>query len=224
MRVLGSSQARSTLLALAATVPQRLRATEQRRSAAAIASAAMSGGEHTILCSNAADTQALGAAIADVARAGDVILLRGDYGAGKTCLARGFVRHWYSDPDELVTSPSYLIDNEYPDEGRALHPGVTVHHMDLWRLPDGKASQLIDLERVFDECISLIEWPDKLGNALPSEHLAVHLAIDQSSSGAIIPSDDLDDDEYEQPRIAIIKPTGSRWHGRLSTPYFERHR
>ena len=57
------------------------------------------------------DTIALGAKLASLARQGDVVLLHGDYGAGKTCLARGFVRCWYSDPTEQVTSPSYLIDN-----------------------------------------------------------------------------------------------------------------
>ena len=47
------------------------------------------------------------------------MLLGGDYGAGKTALCRGFVREWYGAPGELVTSPSYLIDNVYPDDGRA---------------------------------------------------------------------------------------------------------
>ena len=55
------------------------------------------------------------------------------------------MRRWLSSPDELVTSPSYLIDIVYPDEsGAAVAPGVTVHHMDLWRLPEGKISQLVD--------------------------------------------------------------------------------
>ena len=54
-----------------------------------------------------ADTLALGARIAQLAQPGDQILLRGDYGAGKTCLTRGFVRAWLQSPDEPVTSPSY---------------------------------------------------------------------------------------------------------------------
>lgn len=74
----------------------------------------------------AGDTMALGAALAERARAGDTLLLHGGYGAGKTCLARGFIRRWLGDEDASlhVASPSYLIDNTYPDEeGGALQPG-----------------------------------------------------------------------------------------------------
>ena len=62
-----------------------------------------------------------GAQLANLARAGDSILLHGGYGVGKTCLARGFISQWFpNQPDLVVTSPSYLIDNTYPDEVREL--------------------------------------------------------------------------------------------------------
>ena len=133
----------------------------------------------TLQLHGAADTLELGAELAMLAQPGDALLLHGDYGAGKTCLARGFIRCWYDDPAEQVTSPSYLIDNVYDDaDGTALHPGVTVHHMDLWRLPEGKIEQLVDLPHVFSECVSLIEWPQRLGEGLtPATHLDVHIAI-----------------------------------------------
>ena len=108
----------SCFLALATALPPRTRIAEQRRSMMAVAS--LAGRSLSVKCPTQSDTLALGAALATVAKAGDVVLLRGDYGAGKTCLARGFLRAWFDDPDELVTSPSYLIDNVYPDdEGRA---------------------------------------------------------------------------------------------------------
>ena len=56
-------------------------------------------------------TRSLGAILASVAREGDAILLRGDYGAGKTCLARGFLRRWYSNPAKLVSPPLTRIGN-----------------------------------------------------------------------------------------------------------------
>jgi len=196
------------LLALASAVPPKF---DQRRLASVVASA---NGQLTVPCRTEADTAALGAAIAAAARAGDVVLLRGDYGAGKTCLARGFLRRWLADPNELVTSPSYLIDNVYPDEGRALQPGVTVHHMDLWRLPEGKASQLIDLDHVFTECVSLIEWPDRLGDAMPAEHLAVHLAIGDSNQGLQV---DEEVGPEDQPRIATLTAVGGRWEHVLTS-------
>lgn len=167
-----------------------------------------------------ADTLALGARLATVARAGDALLLHGDYGAGKTCLARGFLRHWYGDPAEQVTSPSYLIDNVYDDpEGVALLPGVTVHHMDLWRLPEGKIEQLVDLPHVFRECISLIEWPQRLTPALtPEAHLDVHLAIlgEDGDEQAAADVDGADDDDDAQPRVATLTARGAAWEARLA--------
>ena len=236
MRLTRNSR-RSGLIALAAATPcahawigrsplppaQRLLG---RARAAAIAACAQHKLELT-LC-DADDTNALGAQLAQLCRAGDVIFLQGDYGAGKTCLARGFVRHWLGSPDEQVTSPSYLIDNVYPDsEGFALCPGVTVHHMDLWRLPEGKVTQLVDLPTVFRDCVSLIEWPQRLGEAAtPAERLEVHLAISDDGGGsAAARADDgegddaYDDDEYDepppQPRIATLSAVGASWSGRL---------
>ena len=86
--------------------------------------------------------------------------------------------------------------------------------MDLWRLPEGKVTQLVDLPAVFRDCVSLIEWPQRLGEAAtPAERLEVHLAI--SDHGGVSPAaraddgegdDAYDDDEYDeptpQPRIA----------------------
>lgn len=159
-----------------------------------IAISACAGGKQKLQLTlwNAEDTLALGNKLAQLCNPGDVIFLQGDYGAGKTCLARGFVRRWLSDPYEQVTSPSYLIDNVYPDpDGLAVSPGVTVHHMDLWRLPDGKVTQLVDLPAVFRDCVSLIEWPQRLGEAsTPNERLEVHLAIQDVPAEAEVGGDD----------------------------------
>lgn len=73
---------------------------------------------------------------------GDVLLLQGDLGAGKTCFSRGVIRRKLNDPNLRVTSPSYLLDNSYDyfddndgegDERRC------IHHMDLFRLPTGQS-------------------------------------------------------------------------------------
>ena len=170
------------------------------------------------------DTIALGAKLASLARQGDVVLLHGDYGAGKTCLARGFVRCWYSDPTEQVTSPSYLIDNVYDDpDGVAMLPGVTVHHMDLWRLPEGKINQLVDLPHVFEHCVSLIEWPERLTPELtPAAHLDLRLDILNEGDEAVAPFDrsaeeriTAVDDDDAQPRLATLTARGEAWVERL---------
>lgn len=183
-------------------------------------------GATTVELPSVVEAQALGARIASVARAGDVVLLDGAYGAGKTCLARGFVRGWYNDPTELVTSPSYLIDNLYDDDGRARVPGVAVHHMDLWRLDEGKVAQLVDLPRVFYECVSLIEWPERLGaEHTPAEHLRVTLDFAEADGGADgraaragSADEEADagwDEDEDQPRVATLKAVGRQWEARL---------
>lgn len=116
--------------------------------------------ELTVPLATTAHTLMLGSSLATLVCAGDTLLLHGDYGSGKTTLARGFLQRWFAATGGVaggVTSPSYLIDNYYPDEtGDALLPGVAVHHMDLWRLYQGDIEQLVDLPKVFSECVSLI--------------------------------------------------------------------
>ena len=171
---------------------------------------------HSRVLASAEDTLALGARLAELARPGDTVLLNGDYGAGKTCLARGFLQHWFDNPDELVTSPSYLIDNVYPDDGRARCRGVTVHHMDLWRLPEGKVDQLVDLPSVYADCVSLIEWPQRLGSDLmPREHLSLNLTIQGGEGEPADAGHEGFEWEDEQPRIATFVAQGARWTERL---------
>ena len=218
MMTIKPSLLRALLLPLRTSLPPRLLSSTTSGSGSGSASLSL-----TLLCVD--DTLALGAALAELSRPGDAILLDGDYGAGKTCLARGFVRRWYADPTEQVTSPSYLIDNVYDDpEGRALQSGVVVHHMDLWRLPEGKIEQLVDLPKVFGECVSLIEWPERLGDALmPAEYLELRLEIlgEEGGSSEAAPSEDVkaeeeeEVEEDEQPRIATLIARGDEWERRL---------
>ena len=132
-------------------------------------------------------------------------------------------------------SPSYLIDNVYDDpDGVATLPGVSVHHMDLWRLPKGKISQLVDLPHIFSACVCLIEWPHLLGaDLMPPTYLDVHLSIRdvggdggdgvegaesaeaeaRSSAGAA--AADLFEKNEEGPRVATLTARGDEWERRL---------
>ena len=117
--------------------------------------------------------RALGAALAAVARPGDVLCLFGDLGAGKTQLAKGFGAGL--GVDETVNSPSFVLMAEYP--GR-----LPLFHIDLYRLGGGAVAitdGLID-ERQADG-VTLIEWADRLGPALPVSRLDVR--IDGSGDG-----------------------------------------
>jgi tRNA threonylcarbamoyladenosine biosynthesis protein TsaE len=116
---------------------------------------------------SAAETRALGAALAGVARAGDRVALRGPLGAGKTQLAKGFgAGLGVADP---ITSPSFTLMAEYV--GR-----LPLFHLDLYRL-DGSAGAVADgmLDEREDAGVTLIEWADRLDATLDPDRLLVEL-------------------------------------------------
>lgn len=113
-------------------------------------------------------TAALARALAAAARAGDVIALRGDLGAGKTVFARAFVNARPGEPEE-VPSPTFTLAQVY-ERG----PG-TVWHFDLYRIERPEEVFELGFEEAVLEGIVLIEWPERLGPLLPRERLEVRL-------------------------------------------------
>ncbi len=111
-------------------------------------------------------TSALGRALAIAAAPGDLICLWGDLGAGKTHLAKAFGAGL--GVTETITSPSFVLMAEY--EGR-----LPLFHVDLYRLSDAAdafGGGLIDDDR-WSSGVTLIEWPERLGDAIPAERLDV---------------------------------------------------
>jgi len=138
-----------------------------------------------------AETHAVAAAIAGLAKVGDVILLAGDMGAGKTAFAQGFGRAL--GITEPITSPTFTVVHTY-DTGR-----VVLHHADLYRLD--RRSEVDDLgldELTEGRGILLVEWGDVL-----AETFGDHLAI------LIERTDDSDD-----ARRITIRSVGRRWETR----------
>jgi tRNA threonylcarbamoyladenosine biosynthesis protein TsaE len=116
------------------------------------------------------EVEAFGARLAEVARVGDVIALSGDLGAGKTTLARGFLRGLGLEGE--APSPTFTIVQTYePPEMR-----LPVWHCDLYRLEDPEEAIELGLEEAFDTAIVIIEWPERLGGYLP--HQALRLRLD----------------------------------------------
>jgi tRNA threonylcarbamoyladenosine biosynthesis protein TsaE len=116
-----------------------------------------------------AATEALAARIAALARRGDAILLEGPLGAGKSSLARAFLRAAAGDPALEVPSPTFTLVQGYD------LPAGPAYHFDLWRI-DGPAALP---ELGWDEAregIVIVEWPDRLGELRPEEALTVTLA------------------------------------------------
>jgi tRNA threonylcarbamoyladenosine biosynthesis protein TsaE len=120
-------------------------------------------------------TERLAASLAGLAHRGDAILLEGPLGAGKSALARAFLRAAAGDPALEVPSPTFTLVQTYDT---AIGP---VHHYDLWRL-DGPAALL---ELGWDEArddIVLVEWPDRLGDLRPDDALTVTLALTEGDA------------------------------------------
>ena len=117
---------------------------------------------------SAAETRELGKRLAEHLRAGDVILLEGELGAGKSELARGIAKGL--GVTETVTSPSFTILNVY-ESGR-----VPLYHFDWYRLES--AEELYELgmdEYLGGDGIALVEWPGKCPEAVPDNHLLIRI-------------------------------------------------
>lgn len=126
----------------------------------------------SLVCKTVEDIENLGARLSSVTCIGDVLLLRGDLGAGKTTLARGLIRHKFSDDTMRVTSPSYLLDNLYEyDEDRF------IHHMDLYRLPTQSDLTMLGIPEIFSSSLCIIEWPQRMGDKLPPDYLDIDMSI-----------------------------------------------
>ena len=138
------------------------------------------------------DTKVLGTVLGKISRPGDVILLTGDLGAGKTTLTQ-FIAQSLGVPDEYyVTSPSFALMHEYP--GR-----ITLYHMDCYRLhgeDDVEESGLMDY--VVADGLSVVEWPDRLGSLVPEERLDVEICISGNDA-----------------RVVEITPHGESWQHRM---------
>jgi tRNA threonylcarbamoyladenosine biosynthesis protein TsaE len=113
-------------------------------------------------------TAELGERLASAARPGDVVCLWGELGAGKTVLAKGFGRGL--GVAGTISSPTFILMAEY--EGR-----LPLFHVDLYRLADASEALLGGLldERQADG-VTLVEWPDRLGAALPRDRLDIRIA------------------------------------------------
>ena len=122
----------------------------------------------TIPLTDEAATQALGRALAQLAQPGDVILLNGTLGMGKSTLARALIQSLMGEEEE-VPSPTFTLVQTYDSDL------ANVWHFDLYRLEQPEDAFELGIEEAFIDGISLIEWPDRLGPYLPRQYLSLEL-------------------------------------------------
>lgn len=124
----------------------------------------------------AEDTRALGARLAEHLRAGDVVVLSGPLGAGKTVLAKGIAEAM--DVDGPVTSPTFVLARVH----RARQPGSpAMVHVDMYRLLDHTGADLLaeldslDLDTDLDDAVVVVEWGEGIVERLSDRHLDIRL-------------------------------------------------
>jgi len=123
------------------------------------------------------ETQAVARELSATLRAGDVLLVSGDLGAGKTTFVRGLAEGLGINPRE-VSSPTFTIVHEYRGNG------LTLYHADLYRL-ERAATDDLGLEEIgVKDGVLAIEWPDRLSHELPGARL-VRLEVVNDSSRRI---------------------------------------
>lgn len=127
----------------------------------------------------AADTEALGRRLAARAVPGDVILLEGPIGAGKSCLARAFIRARLGEAEE-VPSPTFTLVQVYEDDS------TEIWHADLYRLTHPDEIWELGLDQAFETAICLVEWPDRLGSHLPPEAMTIRLEAKGEGRRAVV--------------------------------------
>jgi tRNA threonylcarbamoyladenosine biosynthesis protein TsaE len=114
-------------------------------------------------------TRRLGFHLGGFLQTGDVICLAGNLGAGKTTLVQGIAHGWGAlDP---VSSPTYVIVNEYRRPGSEM-----LFHLDAYRLESAFEAEALDFERMLSQGPVVIEWPERIKEILPGEHLWISMA------------------------------------------------
>ncbi|MDU9050517.1 MAG: tRNA (adenosine(37)-N6)-threonylcarbamoyltransferase complex ATPase subunit type 1 TsaE [Candidatus Electrothrix sp. Rat3] len=155
-------------------------------------SPATSSVQHTLQDITA--TATLGRQLGQIAQKGDIILLHGDLGVGKTTLTQFIAQGLEVPKDQYVSSPSFALMHEYL--GR-----LPLFHMDCYRLSGEEDIEGAGLaEYIGGPGLTLIEWPDRLGSLQPQERLDLTLkAVNETT------------------RICLLQPHGDSWASRIAT-------
>lgn len=119
------------------------------------------------------ETIEIGKKIAETLKKGDVIVLTGELGSGKTKLTEGILT--YFGLEKEISSPTFTIVNEYYAEN------LNIYHFDVYRLEEIDEFYAIGGEEYFEKGVSIIEWGEMIEEALPNEYIKIDFSRDLSN-------------------------------------------
>ena len=120
---------------------------------------------------NEQETARIASELAQKLHVGDIVALYGTLGMGKTAFCRGFIQSFLNEQD--VPSPTFTLLQTYDT------PKFPIYHFDMYRLKSPEEAFEIGIEDAFAEGVSLIEWPEKIGNLLPKKHIRIFIEPDK---------------------------------------------
>ena len=159
--------------------------------------------------SDADQTRALGEDLGRVLTAGDLVMLSGGLGAGKTTLTQGIgigmgVRG-------RVASPTFIVARVHP----SLSGGPDLIHADAYRIKDLSDLETLDLDSSLDEAVTVVEWGEGKTEAMSDERLSIE--VRRASGGQADTDGDIIDLEHmdDGTRLIVLRAHGHRWDGVL---------
>jgi tRNA threonylcarbamoyladenosine biosynthesis protein TsaE len=145
------------------------------------------------------DAREVGRRLAGLLRRGDLVIVTGDLGAGKTTLAQGIGAGLHVRGD--VTSPTFVISRVHP----SLVAGPALVHVDAYRLGDEAELDDLDIDEYVEDSVTVVEWGEGVAEGLATDRLRVHLARRRGGADDEATGDDT--------REISIVPVGARWVG-----------
>ena len=138
---------------------------------------------------NENETKKLAVQIASKLNIGDIIVLTGELGSGKTKFTEGFLS--YFNLDKEISSPTFTIVNEYKNED------ISIFHFDVYRLEDVDEFYAIGGDEYFNSGISIIEWGELIKDALPKDYIEIVFHKDDNDENLRILDIYLHGNKYE---------------------------
>ena len=159
----------------------------------------------TLTTTGAHQTEALGEAIGPLLRVGDLVVLTGDLGTGKTTFTKGLARGL--GVTQRVTSPTFTIVQEY--DGR-----VPVAHVDVYRLDRIQELHDFGFDELIESRVTVVEWGEAIAPVLPFDRIDVRIAmVDEDEDSAAAPAGDVVEDDR---RVVEVVASGPAWAARRS--------